>query len=118
MLKCTSAEFIMILSLLEILFPHLCLFLIINMCSKIHKGYRCVYWFFRLVLDQSMCRRNFGFIFVIFNLICINPFLLARNAFNFCVFNSVVQRSIACCPEVCLLVIRTSSYCWISLLCI
>jgi hypothetical protein len=52
----------MILSLLEILFPHLCLFLIINMCSKIHKGYRCVYWFFGIVLDQSMCRRKFGFI--------------------------------------------------------
>jgi hypothetical protein len=26
----------------------------------------------------------------------------------------VVQRSIACCPEVCLLVIMTSGYCWIS----
>jgi hypothetical protein len=63
----------MILSLLEILFPHLCLFLIINMCSKIHEGYRCVYWFLRLVLDQSMYRRKIGFIFVIFILICINP---------------------------------------------
>jgi hypothetical protein len=65
----------MILSLLEILFPHLCLFLIINMCSKIHKGYRCVYWFFRLVLDQSMCRRKFGFISVMFILLCINPLI-------------------------------------------
>jgi hypothetical protein len=27
-------------------------------------------------------------------------FLLATNAINFCVFNSVVQKSIACCPEV------------------
>jgi hypothetical protein len=63
----------MILSLLEILFPHLCLFLIINMCSKIHKGYRCVYYLFRLVLDQSMCRRKIGFISVIFILFCINP---------------------------------------------
>jgi hypothetical protein len=62
MLKCTSGEFTVILSLLEILFPHLCLFLIINMCSKIHKGYRCVYWFFRLVLEQSMFRRKFGYI--------------------------------------------------------
>jgi hypothetical protein len=63
----------MILSLLEILFSHLCLFLIINMSSKIHKGYKCVYWFFRLVLDQSMRRRKFGFISVIFILLCINP---------------------------------------------
>jgi hypothetical protein len=51
----------MILSLLEIFILDLCLFLIINMYSNIHKGYRCVYWFFRLVLDQSMCRREFGF---------------------------------------------------------
>jgi hypothetical protein len=29
----------MILSLLEILFPHLCLFLIINMCIMFHEGY-------------------------------------------------------------------------------
>jgi hypothetical protein len=63
----------MSLSLLEILFPRLCLFLIINMCSKIHEGYRCVYGFFRLVLDQSTCRRKFGFISVIFILLCINP---------------------------------------------
>jgi hypothetical protein len=63
----------MILSLLEILFPHLCFILIINRCSKIHKGYRCVYWFFRLVLDPIMCRRKCGFISVIFILLCINP---------------------------------------------
>jgi hypothetical protein len=61
------------LSLLKILFSHLCLFLIINMCSKIHKGYRCVYWFFRLDLDRSMCRRKFGFISAIIIFICINP---------------------------------------------
>jgi hypothetical protein len=73
MLKCTSGEFIMILSLLEIVFPHLCLFLIINMCSKIHESYRCVYWFFRLVLDQIMCRRNIGLISVIFTYLYINP---------------------------------------------
>jgi hypothetical protein len=71
--KCILGEFTMILPLLKILFPHLCLFLIINMCSKIHKGYRCVCWFFRLVLDQRMCRRKIGFIFVIFILLCINP---------------------------------------------
>jgi hypothetical protein len=63
----------MILSLLEILFPHLCLFLIMIMCSKVHKGYRCVYWFFRLVLDQNMCRRKTGFISVTVILLCINP---------------------------------------------
>jgi hypothetical protein len=42
MLKGIFGEFTMILSLLEILFPHLCLFLIINMCSMFHKGYMCV----------------------------------------------------------------------------
>jgi hypothetical protein len=66
-------EFIMILSLLEILFPHLCLFFIINMCSMFHKGYRCVPWFVGLVLDQSMCRRKLGFNYVVFILICIIP---------------------------------------------
>jgi hypothetical protein len=73
MLKCTSGEFTMILSLLKILFSNLCLFLIINMCSKIHEGYRCVDWLFRLVLDQSMCDRKFGFISVIFILLGVNP---------------------------------------------
>jgi hypothetical protein len=73
MMKFTFGEFTMILSLLKILFPNLCLFLIINMCSKIHEGYRCVDWLFRLALDQSMCERKFGFISVIFILSCINP---------------------------------------------
>jgi hypothetical protein len=73
MMKCTSGEFTMILSLLKILFNNLFLFLIINMCSKIHEGYRCAEWLFKLVLDQSMCERKFGFISVIFILLCINP---------------------------------------------
>jgi hypothetical protein len=67
-------EFTMILSLLEILFPHLCLFLIINMCGMFHDGYMCVCGFFKLVLNQSMCRRKLGLISVIFILICIIPF--------------------------------------------
>jgi hypothetical protein len=67
------SEFTMILSLLEILFPHLCLFLIINMCSMFHKGYRYVSWFFGLVLNQSMCRRKLGFNYDVFILICIIP---------------------------------------------
>jgi hypothetical protein len=71
--KCILGEFTMILSLLEISFPLLCLFLVINMCSKIHKGYRCVYWLYRLVLDQNMCRIKFGFISAIIMFICINP---------------------------------------------
>jgi hypothetical protein len=33
----------------------------------------CVYWFFRLVLEQNMCRRKIGFISVIVILLCINP---------------------------------------------
>jgi hypothetical protein len=72
-MKRISGKFTMILSLLRILFPNLCLFLIINMCSKIHEGYRCVDWLFKLVLDQSMCERKFVFISVIFILLCINP---------------------------------------------
>jgi hypothetical protein len=73
MIKCASGEFTMILYLLKILFPNICLFLIINMCSKIHEGYRCAEWLFKLVLDQSMCERKLGFIAVIFILLCINP---------------------------------------------
>jgi hypothetical protein len=71
MLKCTSGEFTMILSLLEILLPDLYLFLIINVEIKIYKGYRCVCWFPRLVLDQSMCRKKFGSRSAIFIFICI-----------------------------------------------
>jgi hypothetical protein len=73
MLRCTSGEFTLNLSLLEILFPNLCLFLIINVYIKIHNSYKCVCWFLRLVLGQSMCRKKFGFISVILILICINP---------------------------------------------
>jgi hypothetical protein len=73
MIKCTSGEFTMILSLLEILFPNICLFLLINVEIKIHKSFKCVCWFFRLVLGQSMCRRKFDYISVIFIFICINP---------------------------------------------
>jgi hypothetical protein len=61
------------LSLLEILFPHLFLFLIINMCSMFHKGYMCVCGFFKLVLDQSMCGRKCACISAIFILTCIIP---------------------------------------------
>jgi hypothetical protein len=73
----------MIFSLLEVLFPHLCLFLNITMCSKINKGYRCVYWFFGLILDQSLCRRNIGFISVIFILLCINPLFASYKCHQF-----------------------------------
>jgi hypothetical protein len=41
--KCTSGEFTLILSLLEILFLILCLFLFINVYIKIHNSYKCVY---------------------------------------------------------------------------
>jgi hypothetical protein len=72
MLKCTSGEYNLILSLLEILFPNICLFLFINVYIKIHKSFKCVCWFFRLVLGQSMCRRKFDYISVIFIFMCIN----------------------------------------------
>jgi hypothetical protein len=45
MLKYTLGEFIMILSLLEILFLNLCLFLIIKVYVKIYNSYRCICWF-------------------------------------------------------------------------
>jgi hypothetical protein len=80
MIKSTFGEFTMILSLLKVLFPHLFLFLIINRCSMFHEGYRFVCYFFKLVLDQSTCRGNMGFISVLFIFICIIPFMLARNA--------------------------------------
>jgi hypothetical protein len=63
----------MILSLLEILFPNICLCLLINVEIKIHKSFRCVCWFFRFVLGQSMRKRKFDYIFVIFIFICISP---------------------------------------------
>jgi hypothetical protein len=63
----------MILSLLKILFLNLCLFLIINVYVKIYNSYRCICWFLGLVLGQSMCRRKFGLIDIVFIFICINP---------------------------------------------
>jgi hypothetical protein len=42
MLKSNFGEFTMILYLMEILFPHLCLFLIINMYSMFYEGYMFV----------------------------------------------------------------------------
>jgi hypothetical protein len=71
--KCTSGEFTLILSLLEILFLKLCLFLLLNVYIKLHNSYKCVCWFLGLVLGQSMCRGKFGLIVVIFIFICINP---------------------------------------------
>jgi hypothetical protein len=73
MLKFTSDEITLIVSLLEILFPNLCLFLLINVLIKIHNSSKCVCWFLRLVLGQRMTRRKLGFITVIFIFICINP---------------------------------------------
>jgi hypothetical protein len=72
MLKCTSGEFTMILSLLEILFPNLCMILIINVYIKIYNSSRCICWFLGLVLGQRLCRRKFGPVSVIFIFMCIN----------------------------------------------
>jgi hypothetical protein len=66
MIKFTSSEFTLILSLLEILFPNICLFLFINVYIKILNSYKCVCWSLRLVLGQSMCRIKIGFISIIF----------------------------------------------------
>jgi hypothetical protein len=71
MIKITVGEFTMILYLLEILFPYLCLFLIINMCSMFHEGYMFVCQFLKLVLDQSIGRREMEFSAVLFIFICI-----------------------------------------------
>jgi hypothetical protein len=50
------------------------------MCSRFHEGYMFVCLFFKLVLDQSICRRMMGLISVLFIFICIIPFMLAMNA--------------------------------------
>jgi hypothetical protein len=71
MMRCTSGEFTMIWSLLEILFPDLCLFLIINVYIKIYKDYNCVCWFPRLVLYQRNSERKFGSRSALFIFICI-----------------------------------------------
>jgi hypothetical protein len=71
MVKCTSGEFTLILSLLKILFPNVCLFLIINVWIKIYNSSRCICWFLRLVLVKSMCRRKFGSSTIVFIFICI-----------------------------------------------
>jgi hypothetical protein len=75
MLESASGEFTLILSLLKILFPNLCLFLIINVYFKIYNSSKCICWFLRLVLGQSMCRRKFGSISVKIIFICIYPFI-------------------------------------------
>jgi hypothetical protein len=49
------------------------LFLIINVYVKIYNSYMCICWFIGLLLGQSMCRRKFGIIAVVFIFICINP---------------------------------------------
>jgi hypothetical protein len=67
----------MILSLLEIIMPDLCLFSIIILQIKIHKSYSCGCGFFKLVLDQRMCGRKFGFTTDLFIFMCIN-FLCAQ----------------------------------------
>jgi hypothetical protein len=85
MIKSTFGEFFMNLSLLEILFPHLCLFLIINMCSMFHEGYMFVCLFFKLVLDQSVCRKKDGVQLCAIYFHMHFPFMLARNAPN-CVY--------------------------------
>jgi hypothetical protein len=81
MLKCTSGEFTLILSMLEILFPNLCLFLIINVWIKIYNRSRCICWFLRLDLGQKMYRRKVGPISAIFIFYALILCLLARNAF-------------------------------------
>jgi hypothetical protein len=75
MLSCTLGEFTLILSLLEILFPDLCMFVIINVYIKIYNSSRCICWFIRLDLGQRMSRRKCGSISVIFIFICINSFI-------------------------------------------
>jgi hypothetical protein len=98
MLKSTFGEFTMILPLLKILFPHLCLFLIINMCSMFHESYMIVCLFFKLVFEQSICRRKMGLISVLFIFICTIPFMLTRNAPIFGVLKSMVLKPFVCCP--------------------
>jgi hypothetical protein len=57
-----------------------------------------------------------GFVSVLSIFICIIPFMLARNAINWCVKFSGAK-PFACCPGVCLLVSRTNECFWDTLLC-
>jgi hypothetical protein len=118
MLRRTSSEFIMILSLLEIIIPDLCLFSTIILQIKIHKSYSCVCGFFKLGLDQRMCRREFGFTTDLFIFVCINFLCACKKCLYLGASKFHWSKSFACCPEVCLLVIRASGYCWISFECV
>jgi hypothetical protein len=60
MLKCTCGEFIMILYLIEILFPDLCLFLIINMYIKICKAFDMFVGFLDLFWIRETVGESWG----------------------------------------------------------
>jgi hypothetical protein len=85
MLKCTSGEFTLVLSPLEILFPNICLFLFINVYIKIQNSYKLVCWFLGLVLGQSMCRRNLASLLLYLFLYALFLLLLVRHVF-ICVY--------------------------------
>jgi hypothetical protein len=49
------------------------LVLFTNVYNQIHNSYKCVCWFFRLVLDPRNSKRKVGSISALFIFICINP---------------------------------------------
>jgi hypothetical protein len=71
MLKYTSGEFTMILSLPEIFILDLCLVLQVIAYLQFHNSPRRKCWRPSLVLDQSNSERKFGSRSALFNFICI-----------------------------------------------
>jgi hypothetical protein len=61
-----------------------------------------------------MCRRKLGHISVIFIFNALIHLLLARSAF-ICMYLIHWLKLVACCPNECSMVSRTSGYCWANL---
>jgi hypothetical protein len=82
MLKCTSSELTLILSLLEILFPSLCLFLFINIYRSksvialgVFVGFLCLFW------TKACVGEVLGIFLLYIFLYALILYLLTRNAF-------------------------------------
>jgi hypothetical protein len=65
-----------------------------------------------------MCRREFEFTTILFIFVCINSLYASKKCLYLGAFKFHWCKSIACCPEVCLLVTRASGYCWASFECV
>jgi hypothetical protein len=73
------------------------------MYSTVHKGYRCVYLFFTLVLDKPCLGESLG------------SFLLCLLLYVFCAFNFSGAKTSCLLSKGVFLVIRASGHCWANL---